>query len=488
MFKLTRFATAGFIALLGGCAVGPNYRRPDGVDGVPVPTQFSNAVEPGFATGVVEVRFWEAFKDPTLDQLITAALAANNDLKIAVANLNAARADRRSIAYDLFPTVTATSDYKKGMESQNELPGYSRDQRRATDIDAGFDALWELDLFGRVRREVEAARADEQSVQANLRAAQVSVTAEVARDYFVLRGLQDQLAVATRNADNQLKSLQLTQVRFEAGRGTDLDTARAEAQLKTTLATIPPLQASIATTIYTLSVLLGRAPDALTAQLSSPQAIPELPPLNNIGTPETLLRRRPDVQVAERRLAGATARIGVAVGDMFPKVTFVGAVGYNANTVGGLGSGGSEAYAYGPGITWAAFDLGRVAARIHASRANADAALAAYQKTVLAALQEAESALVIYARAQSRTATLKEAAAASDKAARLAHQRYESGLTDFLNVLDAERDALNAETSLTASRTETATDLIAVYKALGGAWQGLGDVVSVKTANSAMSP
>lgn len=456
-----------------GCAVGPDYHPPANAPETATSAQFGNVSAPGFAAGQVEARFWEAFQDPVLNDLVASALRSNYDLKIALANLNAARAARQLTAYDQFPTVTTQSDYRKGLESQNEIPGVSHDQRRATNVDAGFDALWELDLFGRVRREVEAADADEAVVRASLRDAEVSVTAEVARDYFVLRGLQEQLAVAIRNADNQEKSLQLTQVRLQAGRGTELDTARAEAQLKTTLASIPPLQASIATTIYSLEVLTARAPGALTSQLSTPQPLPRLPQTNNVGTPEALLRRRPDIQIAERNLAGATARIGVAVGDLFPKVTFLGTLGFNANTLGGLGSGGSETYGYGPSITWAAFDLGRVNARIHAARANADGALSSYQKTVLSALREVESALVTYAQSERRTATLEEAAAASVKAARIAHQRFEGGLTDFLNDLDAERDALNAETSLATSRTETATDLVAVYKALGGSWQAV---------------
>jgi outer membrane protein, multidrug efflux system len=286
----------------------------------------------------------------------------------------------------------------------------------------------------------------------------------------VLRGLQDQLAVAARNADNQNQTLKLTQVRLEAGRGTELDTARAEAQLKQTLASIPLLESSIATTIYRISVLTGRLPDALSTELAAAQPIGKLPPLNAVGDPATLLRRRPDVRVAERTLAGSTARIGVAVGDLFPKVTFTGSIGYDAATFGGIGKTGSDTYSLGPSISWAAFDLGRVRARINIAKAVADADLASYESSVLGALEETEGALITYGRAQSRRDLLTQSASASERAADLARQRFQGGLTDFVNVLEAERDALTIEDSLAQSRTQTATALVAVYKALGGGW------------------
>ena len=205
-------------------------------------------------------------------------------------------------------------------------------------------------------------------------------------------------------------------------------------------------------------------------ELMSPQPLPALPQLNAIGSPDALLRRRPDIRVAERSLAASTARIGVAVGDLFPKVTFLGSVGYSAANFSNLGDAHTYRFAYGPTISWAAFDLGRVRARIDITEAQTQAALAAYESTVLTALEETEGALATYGYAQSRRATLEEAAAASSKAASLARQRFEGGLADFLNVLDAERDALSAQDSLAQSRTQTATSLIAVYKALGGGW------------------
>jgi multidrug efflux system outer membrane protein len=453
-------------AALSACAVGPNYERPV----TPVPPQFANLGQPGFNGGDVEAKFWTLFRDARLDRLVDDALTANKDLQRARANLRASRAARRLAGFDLFPTVTAAGSYTHTRESRNQLPAIISPDRTLDAADVGFDAFWELDFFGRVRRGIQAARAEEQASAASLRDVQVTVTAEVARNYFVLRGLQEQLAVATRNADNQTQTLRVTQARLEAGRGTELDSARAEAQLKTTLASIPLLESSTATTIYRLSVLTGRLPDALAADLQVAEPLRDLPSLNAVGDPATLLRRRPDIRVAERSLAASTARIGVAIGDLFPKVTFTGSVGYNAATFGGLGKTGSDTYSVGPAISWAAFDLGRVGARIKIAHAQADADLAAYEASVLGALEETEGALLTYGRAQSRRELLAQAANASERAADLARQRFQGGLTDFVNVLDAEREALIVEDSLAQSRTQTATSLVAVYKALGGGW------------------
>jgi multidrug efflux system outer membrane protein len=455
--------------LLTACAVGPNYDRPT----TPVAPRFANAQERGFNDGEVTVKFWTLFGDSTLDQLVEDALSANKDLARAEANLRASRAVARLAGFDAYPTITATGSYSHNLQSQHRFEVFqnvTRSQRTIDTVDVGFDAFWELDFFGRVRRSIQAARADMRAAEAGVRDAQVIVSAEVARNYFVLRGLQEQLDVAKRNADNQRQTLALTQVRLEAGRGSELDTSRAQAQLKTTLATIPPFESSIATTIYRISVLTGRLPEALSAELSQPRPAPALPSLNSIGSPEALLRRRPDIRVTEQNLAASTARVGIAVADLFPRVTFIGSVGYEAGNFRDIGKTRTETFNVGPSISWAAFDLGRVRARISAARADTDAALAAYESTVLGALEETEGALITYGRAQTRRDTLAEAVVASSKAARLARQRFEGGLTDFLNVLQAERDALTDQQSLAQSHIDTATSLVAVYKALGGGW------------------
>ncbi|HEY2683877.1 MAG TPA: efflux transporter outer membrane subunit [Steroidobacteraceae bacterium] len=463
--------------LIASCAVGPNYHTPK----TQLDAGFANSGEQGLASGDLVQRYWTTFGDATLDGLIEDALLRNKDLGVAAANLQAARAARRLAGFDLFPTVTFAGSYTKNLDSQQQLPGVDMHDREFDAAQAGFDGLWELDLFGRVRRNVEAARGDVGASAATLRDARVSVIAEVARDYFVLRGLQDQLALTKRNADNEESSLKLTHNRLEAGRGNELDTSRAEAQWQTTLATIPTLESTLATTLYRVSVLTGRQPTALNERLGAIAASPPLPKMVAVGTPEELLRRRPDIRVAERHLAAATARVGVAMGDLFPKVTLIGEAGYEAPVFGQFGESPARFFSFGPSITWAALDLGRVRARIGSAKAQTNAALSAYEGAVLNALGDTESSLITYGRAQKRLEALQLAAAASDKASDLARKRFEGGLIDFLEVLDAERTALSAELLLSQGRTDAATSLIAVYKALGAGWEVTEPGVPVDT-------
>jgi multidrug efflux system outer membrane protein len=450
---------------LAGCAVGPNYVRPD----TPVAQTFAGAAAGPYSSEDTAAKFWTQFGDQTLDRMVDDALDANHDLRIALARLVEARAERRQAQFGLAPTVTASGGYTRERFSQVQSPtGAPFD---AHFYDAGFDAFWELDFFGRVRRGVEAQSAEVQGAEASLRDAQVSVTAEVARSYFELRGEQTRLAVARHNVDNERATLALTQARLEAGSGTELDTSRAQSQLSATLATIGPLEADVARSIHRLSVLTGREPNALEKLLAPARNLPELPRITAVGDPAGLLRRRPDVRIAERQLAASTALVGVAIGDLFPKVTFTGSFGYSGPDTSSLGDAASRGYVVGPAISWAAFDLGRVRAQVAGSRARADAALAAYEQSVLRALEETEDALVTHARTRESLTDATDSAEASLTAARLARTRYEGGVVDFLVVLDAERTQLAAEDRLAQSRTDAATSLIAVYKALGGGWQ-----------------
>jgi outer membrane protein, multidrug efflux system len=458
-------ALASLAAGLGGCAVGPNYVKP----AMPVAQQFSGAQPGPYSGDEAQAKFWTQFGDPTLDRLVDDALAANHDLRIALGRLVEARAERRQAQFDLAPTVTAAGGYTNERFSQVESP--TGQQEDLHYYNAGFDAFWELDFFGRVRREVQAESAQVQGAEAGLRDAQVSVTAEVARTYFELRGQQTQLAVARRNIDNQRETLQFTRAELDAGRGTELDTSRAQAQLSATLATVGPLEAAVARSTHRLSVLTGREPNALNELLAAPRELPELPQITAIGDPAGLLRRRPDIRVAERQLAASTALVGVAIGDLFPKVTFTGSFSYSAAQVSALGESPSRGYVVGPSISWAAFDLGRVNAEIAGSRARTDIALAVYEQTVLRALEETEDALVTHARTRDSLKDAADSAEASRTAARLARTRYEGGVVDFLDVLDAERTQLAAEDRLAQARTDAATSLIAVYKALGGGWE-----------------
>ena len=454
------------LALISGCAVGSNYKQPR----TSVAASFANNPSNTFAADEAALAtWWKGFKDAKLDALVEQAIAHNHDLRIAAANLKEARALRRLTTFDLAPTVQANAGYEKGLLSKVAAPPDTpRDKREREFFDASFDATWELDLFGRVRRSVEAANAQVAATEADRLDVLVSVVAEVARNYLELRGEQNQLAVAHKNADVQKQTLELTDARLQGGRGTDFDVSRSRSLLNLTLSTIPPLEAGIQKTIHRLAVLTGQQPTTLVSDLSVPTPLPIVMLPLSLDSPEALLRRRPDVRAAERSLAASTARIGIATADLFPRVSFVGSVGLQADTFAGLGQSGASRWNFGPRITWAALDLGRVLARVKGANARTEASLAIYERTVLIALEETENALVDFGREQSRQQFLETSAQSSQKAAELAHQRYEAGITDFLSVLDAERTLLEAQDRLAASQTRSATAFVAVYKALGG--------------------
>jgi multidrug efflux system outer membrane protein len=439
---------------------------------IPVGNSFANAKQDGLAQVKAEALWWRGFHDPLLDRLIQRVLAGNFDLQVATANLREARASLALADSALLPTVTATGAYTDRRQSTDSLGGGSSFIKRQTQLfRVGFDATWELDFFGRIRRSVEAAYADMEVVEATRRDVVVSLTAELARNYIELRGTQNRLLVNRKNAENQKASLDLTVARLDAGRGTKLDTSRASEQLNTTLATIPPLEAQIRHAIYRIAVLTGQPPKTWEKELDSPQPIPQSPAITSIGKPEDLLRRRPDIRIAEQGLAAATANVGVAVADLFPKVSFNGTLALESKDFTGLGAIGSDSHSFGPSIRWAAFDIPRVIQRIRAADAKTEAQLAHYHATVLKALEETEDALVSYGKLQTRLDFLRKAAADSESAAGLARLRFENGVSDFLAVLDAERRLLEAQDRLAATETETAVALIAVYKALGGGWE-----------------
>ena len=353
-------------AVLSACAVGPNYHAPE-----TKPAEKFDGIEATYSTDAQTSEqavggFWRTFADPELERLVDEALKSNYDVRIALSRVEEARALRRNSAFDLAPSIQASGGYTKTQVSRDQtLAGAPRSTEY---YDAGFDAVWELDFFGRVRRGLEAADAQLGAVQAAEHDAQVIVTAEVTRGYFELRGFQQQLDVAQRNVANQQSTLDLAQARLDGGTGTELDTSRAQAQLSATLGTIGPLEAAVARSIHRLSVLLGREPGALRAELTPTADLPPLPGVVPVGDPAGLLRRRPDIRIAERELAGATANIGVAVADLFPRVTFTGSTGYVATKSNDLGDHGTNAYVIAPGISWGIFDLGHVQARIAASR------------------------------------------------------------------------------------------------------------------------
>jgi multidrug efflux system outer membrane protein len=471
--------------LLAGCKAGPNYQAPK----TEVGAAYANGAQTNITTGPIAITWWRGFNDPKLDGLVERALSANHDLRIATARVRQARALRGFAVAGAFPVVTANAGYNKSLTSMDATPiPLTKEQRELELYNAGFDATWELDLFGHVRRSVEAASAELSASEANRQDVMISLIAEIARNYCELRGAQLEMDVARRNVEVQQETLEVTEAKLRVGRGTDLDLARAKAQLTSTLAVIPPLEATIKHAIYRLGVLTGSQPTALEADLAQPAPIPALPALVNIGNPADLLRRRPDIRAAERSLASATALIGVATADLFPRVFFNGSIGVAANTVPRMTEGSAKNYSFGPQITWAALDLGHVSARIRAANAQADAELANYEKTVLTALEETENALVDFGREQARRDYLRESVRSAVEATKLATQRYEGGVADFLQVLDAQRTQLVVEDQLAQSEARTATSLVAIYKALGGGWEIERDTTATGAGNASPAP
>jgi outer membrane protein, multidrug efflux system len=456
--------------LLAACAVGPNYVAP-----ATSPAVLESAQSPAFVPRMPEASWWQEFDDPELDALMRRALTANLDLRGAYDRVRSARAVFVERKLDYAPHVQLDGAYSHLDEQQ---PGFGTDRFNIQSDSLGFDAAWEIDLFGRVRRSVEAARADLGAERANYRDAQVTVAAEVARNYFELRGAQKRLEVARQNLESEHQTLELTQLLDQAGRGSELDVQRSRARLKATEATIPPLEAAEKQAGYRLAVLLGERPGALDQELG-PAPVATYAKALPIGDPTELLRRRPDVRAAERELAAATARVGVATADLFPRVNVTGFVGFLSGDVGRLfnttPSADARAWSIAPSVSWAAFDLGSVRARLRASQAQSDAAAANYEKVVLTALEDTENSLVAYRTRQEQLKSLNEQAGASRRAAELAATQYREGVADFLVLLDAQRTQLEAEDSVAQAETSVNVAVVAIYKALGGVGQPLDD-------------
>lgn len=449
--------------LVSGCVVGPDYVEP----ATEVPAQFGS--QPSGATeSSVDGQWWRRFKDPQLDSLIAQAEARNRDLKVAAARLSEARALWRSARLELIPRINTTGGYTS---IQNSNAGPFMNEAQHYDLyDVGLDATWELDLFGRVRQAMRAAKASQEGVEAEHDALLIALRAEVAANYLMLRGAQAQLDVAESNSENQAESLRIAEASLEGGRGNQLDVARAKAQWNATRASVPQLQASIDGSAHRIAVLCGQAPSALRDSLRKPKALPATPAKVVVLKPAEVLRQRPDIRVAERQLASSTAQIGVVTADLFPRVTFNGSIGLEAGELHRLGSTGSSVHNFGPRLSWAALDLGRVRQQIKAADARAEASLANYEQTVLLALEEAETALSAYDREILRLRFLRESAKAAEEAVKLARQRYKDGVSDFLETLDAERVALAAQNDVVLSQTKAAVAWVTVYKAMGGGW------------------
>src|SRR6266568_5667606 len=412
--------------------------------------------------------YWDQLGDTTLSRLVGEVLRGNLDVRSARARVSAARSDRVRSVLDLTPSATVAAGYSRQRLSTASFPGALGVFPDQNVWDAGVNASWDLDLFGGIRHTVQARGALVGVAQEELRDVQVTLTAEVARTYFELRGAQEQLDVARRNAENQRHTFELTQERLAAGRGSAFDTERAQALLSSTLASIPAREAQVAAAQYRIGTLVGRSPTEVARELEPSGQLPALPDVTSIGTPDAVVRYRPDVAAAERFAAAQGALVGAAKASYLPRLTIGASVGYAAPEFNAVGNQGTLRYAVGPVITWPGLNLGRVKAEVDAAQAREDAARAQYGRVVLAAMEDVETSLARYRAARLQVERLQEASAASERAAELARLRFREGVTDFLQVLDAERTELEAQDRLAQGRIDAATAYAALYKAVGG--------------------
>ena len=471
--------TALSLLALAGCAVGPNFKPP----ATQVPDSYYSLEKTKAAPAsqvtpdpAALMRWWQGFHDPILDSLVQLALSGNLDLKQAEARIRQARAARGIAVAGVFPQVNGSALYQRSHSSSQTVgPGGGTSVSTLAPFQelfqAGLDASWELDVFGGTRRNIEAATADLTAAVEDRRDVLVTLVGEVGTDYLTLRGLQDQIAIAKKNLVAQQKTAGITHKRYEAGFVGKLDVANADAQVATTQSTIPVLESSAQANIYSIGVLLGKEPAFLAKDLERPGPIPPTPPKVPVGLPSELLRRRPDIRRAEAQIHAATARIGVAVADLFPKFNLAGSLGWAANDINKIGTQNSKFWSFSPSVTWPVFAGGKILWNIKVQNALEEQALLTYQQTVLTALKEVETALVAYVKEQEHRQSLAQAVASNRQAVDLAMTLYVAGKTDFLNVLTAQLALFSTENALAQSTSALDTDLVALYKALGGGWE-----------------
>jgi len=504
-----RFA-CGLLAatILSGCTVGPDFKSPDTASPAswfsftsrqPDTTKQAPVNPSATVTAPIEAAWWGVFKDPELSALEGRVSAENLDVRVAAIRLSESRQQRNIIAADQMPTINGNANYTrekpsaKGIFSALTGGAASSGSNPATTASGtggvaggipgasllqpfnlysyGFDASWELDLWGRVRREMESAKASVDASEQARRAALVSVLAELARDYVQLRGIQASADITRQNLATARDSLHLTQDRFNGGLTTQLDVENARAQVATTEAQLPQLEQQQDAAINAISLLLGEAPGALRGELAAARPVPPVPPVVPVGLPSDLLRRRPDIAQAEAQLHASTADIGVAVADFYPRIALSGSLSLQALQFKDVGSWAARQYALGPTLTLPLFEGGRLRGTLDLRQAQQQEAYINYQKTVLQGFHDVANAMDAYEAEQRRRAQLQIAVSAAGNALNLSKQRYTQGVADFLQVLDAQRTLLGAQQQLADSTTTVSTNLVAIYKALGGGWE-----------------
>lgn len=480
----------------GGCEVGPNYRPPS----ISVPGQFSPATQPTTQPAQVDLaRWWQTFHDATLDGLVARGIAANFDVRLAESRVRQARAQVQYAAAGLFPTANGLGSFER-IQASNNLsnsavsPGLGTGTTAGTSLftggttnfyQAGFDAAWELDVFGGTRRQIESAQASQQAQIEARRNALVTLTSEVANDYVMLRGYQEELKIARDNAQAQRHTLELQKMKLNVGLATALTIAQAEAQVATTESAIPPLRTMAEQMVEALAVLLDMPPDILRKDLGTWAALPVGPEAIPPGLPSELVRRRPDIRQAERQLAAATANIGAATAQLFPQFNLTGSLGLESVELQELANRSSLFGAAGPSVSWRIFDAGQILANIRIQNEMQKQALVQYRQSVVQAMSDVNSALTAFYQEQAHRRLLETAVSANRRSVDLSLQLNKAGVVDFLNVLTAQLSLYQSQDQLAQSQQTVSTDLIALYKALGGGWEG-SEKDAVKSADAAL--
>jgi outer membrane protein, multidrug efflux system len=468
-----KFNFVAGVFVLAGCAVGPDYQHPNTV----LPASWQEAQQAGLDTRPATLtKWWTEFNDKLLDSLVERATQSNLDLAVAEARIREARAVLGFTGADLWPTLDVSGSYSRIRTSESALGVGRLAPQGGGNLEqnlfrTGFDSDWEIDVFGGTRRRIEGAEANIGFAIEDRRDVLVTLLGDVAKNYIDLRGLQRRLTVTQANLAAQRETLGITKVRFDAGLANDFEVAQAEGLVNTTEAQIPPLESALKQTAYRLDLLLGAQAGTLWSELASEAPVPALPPEAHVGVPAELLRRRPDIRRSERQLAAATAQVGAATADLYPKFSLTGSFGLQSISASDWFTARSRFWSIGPTISWPVFDAGKIRANIEIRNAQQEQALKLYEKSVLTALGDVEGALVNYSKEQTRYRSLLAAVAANRRAAEMANNLYVQGLVPFLDVLDAQRTVYASESDLVFSEANMASNLVALYKALGGGWE-----------------
>ncbi|ANO50485.1 efflux transporter outer membrane subunit [Woeseia oceani] len=454
---------------MAGCAVGPKYAEPEQDYPDSWSHEESSAGTKVISSEAIDTRWWSVFEDPLLEQFIATAASHNKDLDIAMANVSSARALRQIERSSLLPSIGAALGGSR-TKSSAAISSFNSGQIRNT-YDAGFDASWEIDLFGANRRALEGSDARVGAAIANYQDVMQSTLSDVARTYYEARGLQKRIANTKQSTQLLKETFDVVRDRFAVGETSDFDLSRAQSEYELTHARIPNLEGELKVTIYTLSVLLGRPPEALLAEMESVQPLPVPPDMVPVGLRSDILRRRPDIRAAERALAASVADIGAQTAELFPSFFLTGDIGSQARVFSDLANSSAGVWSLASFIQWSVFDGGAIRARVELQEAENVAALAQYEKSVLEALRDAEAALSRYAEELETRQRLAKGVQSRRKAVALAKELFDAGEEDYLAVVDAERQLIAGEDDLIISETNSITKLVALFDTLGGGWE-----------------